>query len=141
MKNKFEQLAPLFFATRQLIRSKLPHGTGDPNEWMRCETLRFVGGATPAPTMRDIADYLHVKAPSATSVVMLLEREGFVIRKREDIDKRIVRIELTEKGKRRVKKYLSDASKALEEVFSKIPTADVESLTRILSLLQSAHSI
>src|SRR5438309_8680935 len=97
-KNTFVELAQLFFATRQLVRSKLPHGSGDSNEWMRCETLRYIRLNTPAPTMREVANYLRVKAPSATSVVIRLEREGLVSRIREQDDKRIVRLALTHKG-------------------------------------------
>jgi len=137
--SSFTQLAPLFFETRQLIRSKLPHTSTDPNEWMRCETLRYVclGGA--APTMREVAEYLRVRAPSATSVIQRLEREGLVTRIREKGDKRVVRITLSAKGKRRVEKYLSDASRTMEKVFSKISKNDVTALTRILRSLQEAH--
>jgi len=135
----FVDLAPLFFKTRQLIRSKLPHTSTDPNEWMRCEALRCVRARTPAPTMREVADYLRIKAPSATSVIIRLEREGLVSRIREKDDMRIVRITLTRKGEKRVEKYLSDATTTMGKVFSKISKKDVMTLTRILRSLQRAH--
>jgi DNA-binding MarR family transcriptional regulator len=132
------ELAPLFFETRQLIRSKLPHTAKDHNEWMRCEILRHIQTA-PSTTMREISDYLRIKAPSATSIVRLLEREGLVSRIPEEKDKRIVRIILTKKGNVRVAKYLKDARETMAKVFSKISADDVASLVRILRSLQEAH--
>src|ERR1043166_7943509 len=98
------ELAKLFFATRQLIRSKLPHG-GDANSWIRSEVLRFVRDSEPAPTMREIADYARIKAPSATSLVQLLQKLCFVCTAKSGRDRRVIRIELTAKGKRELYAY------------------------------------
>jgi DNA-binding MarR family transcriptional regulator len=138
MKNR-QELPQLFFETRQLIRSKLPHKAGDHNEWMRCETLRYVGSATPPPIMQELAGYLRVKAPSATSIIRLLSREKLITRLSEKKDKRVVRLVLTEKGRARVKKYLEDSTSTMTKVFSKISDSDVATLARILRSLQEAH--
>jgi len=138
-KQQFTELSQLFFGTRQLIRSKLPNNKADPNEWMRCEMLRHIRFAKTPPTMRELADYLHVKAPSATSVVIRLEREGFLARVREAKDKRIVRLVLSPKGEKRVARYVADSSRIMEKVFSKISDQDVASLSRILRSVQKAH--
>lgn len=135
----FSEIAQLFFETRQLIRSKLPHSSVDPNEWMRCETMRFIYTQKPSPTMREIAEHLRITAPSATSIVRRLQREGFVLREREYTDKRVVHIVLSKKGQKRVNKYLTDASNTMQKVFSKISDADITALTRILRSLQEAH--
>ncbi len=89
--------------------------------------------------MREVADYLRVKAPSATSVIARLQREGLVARVSEKGDKRVVRIELTASGRRRVEKYLADATGTMSKVFSKISGKDVATLTRILRSLHEAH--
>jgi DNA-binding MarR family transcriptional regulator len=132
-----KQLPQLFFEMKQLIRTKLPH-THDPNEWMRCEILRYIDSKE-TPTMRNVAEYLHIKAPSVTSIVIRLEREGLVARIKEKNDRRVVRISLTKKGVARMHKYVSESSQAMEKVFSKMRSKDVEELARILRSLQEAH--
>src|ERR1700685_3368005 len=101
MKSKnFSELTSLFFTTRQIIKQQLPKsGNSDPNTWLRFETLRFIA-ETNNPTMRDVARYLSVKAPSATSLISHLAKSGLIERKGEKGDKRIVRISLTKLGRR-----------------------------------------
>ena len=100
MNNKdFQELTSLFFGMRQTIRANLPDGQADPNAWMRCETLRFIA-ENDAPTMREIAKYLRVTAPSATSLIRKLFSLGWIERKQSGSDKRVVRISLTAKGKK-----------------------------------------
>jgi len=134
-----KELPQLFFETKQLIRTKLPH-THDPNEWMRCEILRYIHSTSPTPTMQEVARFLHVKAPTVTSIIIRLEREGLVSRMREKDDRRVVRITLTQRGLERMNKYIAEASTAMEKVFTKMRVQDVETLARILRSLQRAHS-
>jgi DNA-binding MarR family transcriptional regulator len=53
-----------------------------------------------APTVREIADLLRAPISTVSSALDRLERDGLVRRTRKDADRRVVRIEVTAKGKR-----------------------------------------
>lgn len=139
MKDKaLSELTSLFFTTRQIIRQQLPSDGPDPNTWLRFETLRFISEAKD-PTMHDVAHYLRVKAPSATSLVAHLVRSGLIARKGEASDKRIVRISLTPRGKREVKNYTARCASTMRKAFSKLDDRELNSLVSILRHLRDVH--
>ena len=59
-------------------------------------------------TVSEISKILRVTSPTVTQILKKLEANGFVVRHADDIDRRVVRITLTEKGQ-------SVAHKAEEE--------------------------
>jgi DNA-binding MarR family transcriptional regulator len=135
----FQELTSLFFSTRQIIRHKLPSdGYSDPNAWLRFETLRFIDQSK-GPTMRDVADYVRIKAPSVTSLVDHLVRLGLVTKQKEQSDKRIVRLYPTTKGTSELKKYGQRCARTMREVFAKMPPDDVTDLVRVFRRLGDVH--
>ena len=133
------ELTSLFFTTRQIIKAQLPKsGNSDPNTWLRFETLRFIAEAG-NPTMQDVAQYLRVKAPSATSLIGHLAKAGLIERKGERNDKRIVRISLTARGRREVKNYTVRCQSAMRKAFSKLDEGELEGLATILRHLRDTH--
>lgn len=124
-----EELPELFFAMRQLIRGKVQHAHR-PNHWMRFETLRYIGAGE--TTMQDLSRYLRVTAPSATSLVGGLVREGLVRRLRSGRDMRLVRLALTKRGRRRLDQYVADSTAVMAETFSEIDTRKLAALVEIL---------
>jgi DNA-binding MarR family transcriptional regulator len=137
--HKFSELTSLFFTTRQIIKAQLPkNGNSDPNTWLRFETLRFIAQAM-NPTMQDVAVFLSVKAPSATSLIAHLAKDGLIERKGEKDDKRIVRISLTARGKREVKNYTRRCQSAMDKAFSKLDSREISELVAILRHLRDIH--
>jgi DNA-binding MarR family transcriptional regulator len=132
------ELATLFFATKQLIRERLPEKSLDPNAWPRFETMRYIESEG-EPTMQDIARYLRVRAPSATSLVAHLVRMGFASRRLSRSDRRVTRIQLTGKGRRSLTAHRKHSVKALRQVFSKLNAKEIHELVRTLRLLQDRH--
>ncbi len=49
-------------------------------------------------TVSEISKILRVTSPTVTQILKKLEANGFVVRHADDIDRRVVRITLTEKG-------------------------------------------
>ena len=135
---KLSELTSLFFTTRQIIKQQMPSGESDPNTWMRFETLRFVADAK-NPTMQDVAHYLHVKAPSATSLIAHLAKTVLISRTGEKEDKRVVRISLTLAGKREVKSYTIRKQRTTQKVFSKLDEHQLDELVTILRRLRDIH--
>ena len=137
--DQFSELSALFFTTRQIIRQQLPpKGHADPNAWLRFETLRFISD-TENPTMHDVAHYLRVKAPSATSLIAHMARSGFISRKGEKTDKRIVRISLTATGKKEVAAYRLRCANTMRKAFFKLDDRELNELVAILRHLQEVH--
>ncbi len=130
----YGELSGLFFETRQIIKQKMP-GTdhADPNAWMRLQTMQFIDRSKSA-TMHDVAEYLHIKAPSATSVVSYLVARGMIVREIGS-DRREVRLSLTPFGKKTLKKYGSSSEKMMRHAFSTLEESEVGSLCSILRKL------
>ncbi|HVU75351.1 MAG TPA: MarR family winged helix-turn-helix transcriptional regulator [Candidatus Paceibacterota bacterium] len=135
----YKRLPMLFFVTRQLMRSKVRSaGKTDPNAWMRLETMRFIASVHGA-TMRDVAQYLRITAPSATSLTAGLIRRKLLKRERDKKDKRIVRLSLAPEGKKLLAAYERSSHALMHEVFSKLDEHDIRELVRILSTLDGHH--
>jgi DNA-binding MarR family transcriptional regulator len=138
---RFSTLATLLFITKQIIKRQLPpiDGPVDPNMWLRLETMRFIAD-TKNPTMQDVAGFLRIKAPSATSMIAHLVRLGFVTREGEKGDKRVVRIVLTPLGTKEVKKYSKRSITMMRKTFSRLDEQEINELVRILTRLQDVHA-
>lgn len=133
-RSTYGELSGLFFETRQIIRQHLP-GTqrSDPNAWLRLQTMRFIDSSR-APTMHDVAAYLRVKAPSATSLIAHLVSRGLITR-RSGSDRREVILSLTPAGKKALKDYGEQSDKMMRNAFSPLDESEVGSLCTILKKL------
>ena len=61
-------------------------------------SLEFLASAEPRKT-KELAKYLGLAVNSVTDVVDALEQKGLARRRRDDADRRVVRVELTEAGR------------------------------------------
>jgi MarR family 2-MHQ and catechol resistance regulon transcriptional repressor len=61
--------------------------------------VEFLGNEGPR-IMRELAEHLSVAVNSMTSIADHLERKGLVRRQRSEQDRRVVRVELTDAGRR-----------------------------------------
>jgi len=137
--NQFSELASLFFSTKQIMKKQMPtNAHSDPNSWLRFETMKFID-VSGEPTMRDIAEYLRIKAPSATSLIAHLASLGLIVRKVEKDDKRIVRIALSPKGAKEVDAYTKRSIVTMRKTFSKLDAKEIQTLVTILKHLRAAH--
>ena len=139
MKNsQLQELASLFFSTRQIIRSRLPEGAADPNAWMHFETMRFIEDSG-APTMQEVAAYLRIKAPSATSVIAHLAGKGFILRRAGERDKRVIQLVLTSRGKKALAAHQKRSDATMRKVFSEFADTEIRELASILRHLRDVH--
>jgi DNA-binding MarR family transcriptional regulator len=130
----YGELSGLFFETRQIIRQNLPGAKrSDPNAWLRLQTIRFISEAD-APTMHDVAAYLRVKAPSATSLIAHLVSQGLIAR-RPGRDRREVILSVTPAGRQALMEYGEQSEKMMRTTFSTLDESEVGSLCAILKKL------
>jgi DNA-binding MarR family transcriptional regulator len=71
-------------------------------------------------TMTEVADYLHIPLNTATGIITRLEKKNIVMRNRDNDDKRIVKISLTEDGSEFVENEKSIITVYLLEIYSKL---------------------
>ena len=94
-----QELVSLIFALRRRIWQRAGGEKNmDPISMLRLHTLRYVAERG-KPSMREIADHLHVAPPSATSLINTLVKNGMLARVIDPEDRRRVRMAVTAKGK------------------------------------------
>lgn len=119
-----EYAVSLFFAVRRAIRSELAKGDMlDPSAWLRVETLKFIKD-NDNPLMKEFADYFSITAPSATSLVSGLVKDGLVVHRIDPRDHRASRLKLTKKGEVVFKRTVARGVKLLSGLFAGLPDAE-----------------
>ncbi len=106
----------------------------DPSTWLRIETMKFIAEQD-KPKMKDIANYLSITAPSATSLIGELVRDGFVTSCADLHDRRALLLMLTAKGKAELRKAIVHGVRILSELFSNL------SKTEFLSFISALERI
>jgi DNA-binding MarR family transcriptional regulator len=131
--------ATLFFMVRGLVRTKLAQGRRlDPYAWLRIETMVYIRDNAGAP-MKDIAAYLSITAPSATSLVNALVKGGFVERRTDPRDKRALRVYLTKKGQKKLQEAMKHGMQVLGELFAPLSAKDLKAFSGHLERIQKGN--
>jgi DNA-binding MarR family transcriptional regulator len=78
--------------------------------------------------MTALAEALDVSSASATGIVDRMEDRGLVVRVREDEDRRIVRVELTDDGRRVLGGLTAERREALRELLDELDDAEAAGL-------------
>lgn len=91
----------------------------------------YLLGQTGASIMRELAEKLRLHVSTMTGIVDKLTENGFVERTRSDTDRRIVRVDLTEKGKRA---YRLEHEKRAQISLSMLAALDAQERQSMLDL-------
>lgn len=129
MANDVDTTVGLFFEAGRAIRRTIEQGKA-PLSQAQLEALRFVHEAS-LPSMRDVARYLHITAPSATALMQELVRKELVRRIPNPADRREVRLGTTSKGARVLQHTTALRKKALRSIFMTLSARDHKDLQRI----------
>lgn len=82
-------------------------------------------------TVSEVAEDLHVSLSAITALVDRLYRCGYVIRRRNERDRRMVNLELTEAGKQVTKTCETIRYKVMKKYISKLDDTDIFRLIKI----------
>lgn len=99
---------------------------------VQLEVLWFVGQAK-NQSMDAIAHHLNVKPPTATALIEKLEKQELVHRARNDEDRRVVHIRLTQKAKKQINEVQKQKTKILDEITACLSVNDKAELERIIA--------
>ena len=93
----------------------------------------------------DIAGKIGVTLPSITKNIALLENLGYIKKESNAEDKRVVNIQLTEKGLSLHQKIVYDFHHKNSQILKDIPEEDIrltiKTIYRIYALMEQAHSL
>lgn len=89
----------------------------------------------PNVTMSKIAENFRIELPSATSLLNKLSELKLVERQTDPIDRRVVRINLTQQGQTLLKNAMIERTKKIEELLSFVSGDDQATLLRIVTTL------
>ncbi len=133
-----ERLIRALLQTLRLVRSRMIGRCAghSPQAHLRAATLRFIRDAD-GPTMREIAGFLRIQAPTATAVASGLIRAGLARRASGTADRRIVRLRLTPSGRRELSRLERHVSESLLAILDGLDREDRGQLRRILEKIVS----
>ena len=111
-------ISTIFQAVRFFRRREVRQGK-DILSQVRFEALAFVADEK-RPTMKDLAKYFHITAPSATSLVEHLVKAKQLARGPDAKDRRQVRLALTAKGRRDLERSMAAKRKQWRVLLKKL---------------------
>lgn len=88
----------------------------------------------------ELAHDLSITPGAITSLSNKLITSGYAIRKRDDADRRVVYLMITEKGENVLLQYRAEVRKTIARFFSCLSEEDIAHLTRIFQTLKKHYS-
>jgi len=97
--------------------------------------LRFSG----PQTMSRLAETLDVSVASATGIIDRMEHKGVIERRRNDEDRRVVEVHITDEGLAVFSQMQAERQALMSQMLSTVPEADLEALLRGLRAVHAAR--
>ena len=79
-------------------------------------------------TMGELSRNAQVAMPSMTEMIDKLEKHGMAERSRDENDRRVVKVRLTEKGKKLRKEFMQKRFNDLKAIFGRLSSAELDEL-------------
>lgn len=135
-----EQLISMIFTTSRLIRERAEDREKiDVFSYLQLETLRYVAEKD-NPPMKDIADYLCITPPSATSLINNLVKMKQLERIYDKDDRRLIRLAIAAKGRKTLEVGFKKITKRMQRVLSKLNEKERSDLIKILEKLSRVYN-
>jgi DNA-binding MarR family transcriptional regulator len=127
------------FNTGRLIKENTMAESKNPAlSMVHLHGLRFIAEKK-NPTMRELADFFGVTAPTATSLTNLLIKNKQVRRVSDKKDRRIIRLQITSSGQKNIETGSQEICERMKKVFDKLSQEEINQLIKILEKVYSYH--
>lgn len=83
-------------------------------------------------TVSELADEMFVKPSAITTMIDRLYKSGFVLRERDEEDRRVVYVQLSEKGKEMLEHARAERRKIIERYLKQLQPDELEQFVRII---------
>ncbi|MDB4979106.1 MAG: Transcriptional regulator SlyA [Candidatus Peribacteria bacterium] len=133
-----DRISTLTFEILRHIRKKMirkqEENTEDCVNMLQMQTLHMLTEHEGA-TMKEVADFMKVSSPSATSFISRLVKMGWIDRVSDPLNRKLVRLKVTAKGKKLLQEKMLERKKVFAEMLDLLPLEDQQEFARILGLL------
>jgi MarR family transcriptional regulator for hemolysin len=96
---------------------------------------------TDGPSQRELAELMRIEAPTLVRHLDKLEEQGLVERRRDDTDRRVVRVYPTAAGRSRFERFHAVVSQADDELRDALGERDTATLVRVLTKIEGYYGI
>jgi DNA-binding MarR family transcriptional regulator len=127
----------LIFSVSRMIKEKYRDERRENISGVKLETLRYI--KEEKPFMKDIAEYLSIAPPSATSLVNYLVEAKLVERIQDESDRRIVRMNITSLGEKIFKQGMEMVAERMKKVLASLNASEKENLIKILEKISKTN--
>jgi MarR family transcriptional regulator for hemolysin len=101
--------------------------------WIALQAINRESGLS----QRELAERMHLEGPTVTRHLDHLEQAGLISRHRDEVDRRILRVEMTAEG-RKLHRRLRDVARINEEsIIGDLPRRDAAALVRVLEHIEA----
>ena len=132
-----ENIISLIFSLGRLVREHTDEGNPNNPSFIQLEMMKRIS-ETKGLTMKDVAQFLCIKAPSVTYLMEDLVNSGYAKREQDESDRRLVKIILTSKGKKALETLYPHRADSLRKVLSQLGIVEKKMFT---SILERIHEI
>lgn len=87
-------------------------------------------------SQQEIARALDIRPATLTKMVGRLEEEGYLVRRKDDKDRRLVRVFLTDRARRSLGRLYADMDKKEKEALASFSPQEKDQLARLLKKLR-----
>lgn len=133
--NLTNQAISLMFSVSRMIKERRGRESAKCFSRLSLETLRYIKDHK--PLMKEVADYLCIKPPSATAIINNLVEQGLVARAADQEDRRIVRLQITPHGKKRLKDCMEEVAGRMKKILGVLNHKEKEDLIKILEKIST----
>lgn len=137
MQTDVTELVETMFRLARLIKDEMSYTHNVTHlSMLQIQTLIYIHKHTNA-SMSDIAQQFHIELPSATSLLNKLCEQHLVKRFEDEKDRRLVRVALTDEGKKLLEEAMRERRKKLEQIMSNLSKREQSQLLSIIHTLQT----
>jgi DNA-binding MarR family transcriptional regulator len=115
------------------------HHHGEAISLIHLHVLGVIVRAGAPPSMRSLAEAIDASPASATGIVDRMERRGLVRRERDDADRRMVRVELTQSGRDLLDGFTAERRETLAALLDDLSVSELEGFLRGVRALRRAR--
>ena len=125
-------LIAVIFNVGQMLREKVKEKTSSQDcSFLHVQTLHYIKDRKET-AMKNMAHYLHITPPSATSLVNLLVKQGAVKRIADKNDRRTIKLQITGEGINLLKNNFKKAATIMEKSLEKLSIKEKKNFITIL---------
>lgn len=139
MYSKIQEMARLIGALKKILPQADKSFTADPFTCLRVHVLEYIL-SNKNTGMNELAKFLAITPPSATSIVNKLVRGGILARVADKSDRRKVLLAVTPKGKKMLESGKRHIEEHMGKIFSVLNNHELDQFISLMKKLVEAHA-